>query len=505
MNKAIKYLGFSFFGALLLLVLGAAGPIFIPVQNGAGNATKFTNAVAVSNFFSLDTSGAKTNLEIDGGDAAHFYPQTSAQGIITFGDPSLATGLWGLWSKPAGLFMMGNGGTTEFQINMANGTTFINGPQTNNNNLDMNGSLQTWDGAGNKVLQFGNDPVNPKILSRGIGLQLQSQIGNIMNLNKVTNADTVDVTGLLSAYGGIDSLGTGGSVIAQTASNGVGMVVLKPDPIMTTVITNFWPTNLASPGQILTAYITNALGVFWAWSNAPAASQTPWASDINGAGFSLSNVFKLSLGTNGYSGTQNPSFILGGTNSAGTGTMFKMANTNGQLEVRSGSNTTFSASLPMSLTAAGAMTLNQGLTLGNSSTLASSAGYLALSANNATIYFDGASVGDIGVQHSVPHKFFVSTNAEYAFFDSSSAIQSAFRSQVNGVVELNSGTYGVYRDLILRTLTATNVILNASIAAPAAPANAGALVWTDGTNLCAVFKNAGGTLTTNKFTMSAWP
>lgn len=33
----------------------------------------------------------------------------------------------------------------------------------------------------------------------------------------------------------------------------------------------------------------------------------------------------------------------------------------------------------------------------------------------------------------------------------------------------------------------------------------GAVVWSDGTNVCATIKGGAGTLTTNKFTMSAWP
>ncbi len=46
-----------------------------------------------------------------------------------------------------------------------------------------------------------------------------------------------------------------------------------------------------------------------------------------------------------------------------------------------------------------------------------------------------------------------------------------------------------------------------SVGAPSAPATGtqGAAYWNDGTNVCVVFRNGGGTLTTNKLTMSAWP
>lgn len=56
----------------------------------------------------------------------------------------------------------------------------------------------------------------------------------------------------------------------------------------------------------------------------------------------------------------------------------------------------------------------------------------------------------------------------------------------------------------ISTINATNLFLPARVTSPAVD-GWGAKIWTDGTNLCATIRDAGGTITTNKLTMSAWP
>ena len=55
------------------------------------------------------------------------------------------------------------------------------------------------------------------------------------------------------------------------------------------------------------------------------------------------------------------------------------------------------------------------------------------------------------------------------------------------------------------TITATNGVVLPNTSTAPALAQGGAQLWSDGTNLCVIIKNAGGVLTTNKVTMSAWP
>jgi len=59
---------------------------------------------------------------------------------------------------------------------------------------------------------------------------------------------------------------------------------------------------VGSDGQVLTADAASTLGVRWA--QAAAAAQTPWTSDIDGAGFTLKNVGKIGIGT------AAPSYLL---------------------------------------------------------------------------------------------------------------------------------------------------------------------------------------------------
>lgn len=63
-------------------------------------------------------------------------------------------------------------------------------------------------------------------------------------------------------------------------------------------------------------------------------------------------------------------------------------------------------------------------------------------------------------------------------------INGTFRGSTNGLVLPGVGQ-----------ISAPNALLS----------TAGAHLWSDGTNLCVVMQNAGGTRTTNKITMSAWP
>lgn len=59
---------------------------------------------------------------------------------------------------------------------------------------------------------------------------------------------------------------------------------------------------------------------------------------------------------------------------------------------------------------------------------------------------------------------------------------------VGGIIQTNGGIWQTW-----------------SLGAPSAPATQGAVYWNDGTNICAVFMNAAGALSTNKLSMAAWP
>ena len=55
------------------------------------------------------------------------------------------------------------------------------------------------------------------------------------------------------------------------------------------------------------------------------------------------------------------------------------------------------------------------------------------------------------------------------------------------------------------SVTATNGVALPGTITPPAIGGFGAHLWSDGTNLCVVLQNAGGTKVTNKVTMTAWP
>lgn len=97
-----------------------------------------------------------------------------------------------------------------------------------------------------------------------------------------------------------------------------------------TNISDFYATiDCAGPNR------TNA----WAWSAGSAGNgQTPWLSDINGAGFNLTNVFKLGIGVTAATGNQSPGLVIGGTNLTGLPVLFKTSNTNQALTVSFSTN-----------------------------------------------------------------------------------------------------------------------------------------------------------------------
>lgn len=102
--------------------------------------------------------------------------------------------------------------------------------------------------------------------------------------------------------------------------------------------------------------------------------------------------------------------------------------------------------------------------------------------------------------------------AVYDVFGSRSSLEVTSLRAASGISEFG-GTVGIgtaipiYKLHVLGDSYTTNgcVIMAAKTTAPSAPLTAGAALWSDGTNVCAVLRNAAGTLTTNKLSMVAWP
>lgn len=142
----------------------------------------------------------------------------------------------------------------------------------------------------------------------------------------------------------------------------------------------------------------------------------------------------------------------------------KLANTNGNLEFRGATGTTYSASLAMSLAPAGTLTLNSNLNLGLNGTIASSSGFIWLS--NTIVYLaSSAAVGANGLNFRLGS----GSDAQWANAGDgpNGTVDTGIHRTSAGIMEINSGTTGVFRDLQVRTISTTNITFFTTNAAPA--------------------------------------
>lgn len=491
----------------MLFTLGALRP-FIASENGLAFGLTSSNAVMVGSFRSM--SGAVTNICADFSTPQHvrIMPQTANTGEFDIGDPAQATGRYLMFSKPAGTFLLGHDGTDAFRVNVANGY------------VTMPGGALFGDGTGgifevNANAQFEIDPLGQMLLNgddtvashrseiflHGTNAHIRLDLGApIEDWTAVTHLTMAPGSASLDGQLKI-SAASGSGQIAMTSSNGIGLMVLKPAHNLPAVITNEFNFTNAAAGQILTVISSNNNKIVWGVSNAPTGSQTPWASDINAAGFSLSNTFKLSLGTNGYSGTQNPSFILGGTNSAGTGVMMKVANTNSALEFRGGTGTTYSASTALTLGVNGQAVFGGAVNIGGNCGVPANSTFNWSARSSLASDFNGEMVMGTALFNDFYSLFFGNNGATNGLlrFVSSTTLNPQFEFR-NGTTNNDAAGWANVK-MGSAFLSGTNTIGAPGLQGPLM----GCQLYSDGTNLVGVFQNAAGTRTTNKFTMSAWP
>ncbi len=196
---------------------------------------------------------------------------------------------------------------------------------------------------------------------------------------------------------------------------------------------------IGSDGQVLTADAASVLGVKWA--QAAAAAQTPWTSNIDGAGHTLSNVGKL--------------LVNGPTSGVGTGAQFKVSgNGNGAITMLAydlgneqialgreydGSNwiarDTVAAALQLSTTGLN-LTTRGGLTVGQPITGTDSPG----------IFISNAA-GQVGIGPTIPPIYplqltsYVSGPPSLTYHDTATTM---FALDAPGNVELAFGWQGAY-------------------------------------------------------------
>lgn len=119
---------------------------------------------------------------------------------------------------------------------------------------------------------------------------------------------------------------------------------------------------------------------------------------------------------------------------------------------------------------------------------------------NGAFYFGNSTMSGQGVD-----RIAIGNSSGNSFF----GVASSADASGGGDTKMSRAGVGVWLvDNSLRTRgsgTFTNgVILPPQLISPGTPTS-GALLWSDGTNLCATIKSAGGTITTNKVTLTAWP
>jgi len=213
-----------------------------------------------------------------------------------------------------------------------------------------------------------------------------SATGPTLSLGPTVTIDTLIATNPISV------LGTGNGEIFLRSSNATGGISIQPQHNLPVVITNKFDFTNFAPGQILTVISSNMNTVLWGVSNAPAGggSQTPWTSDINGGGNSLSNAFRLSLGTTNVTdqGAQNPSIVIMGTNASGQYVAARWRNTNSGLSLDFNVNDGGYGTTPFRFNSDYSIVANGGLLSGASGNFQSA---FAQIANSGYFYWNGRS------------------------------------------------------------------------------------------------------------------
>jgi hypothetical protein len=249
-------------------------------------------------------------------------------------------------------------------------------------------------------------------------------------------------------------------------------------------------------------------------TNSGGGSQTPWAQDINANYFSVSNVGNIAGGgfvlmdqVLLYPDSNEVGLAISPLTGAGNLVEVQTTNSAAALYVTPNGNVGIKTNAPSAaLEVQGGLRVSHGIT---------NSGGASLAAGLVTV----STAGRIDSARTYASTFLgVGTSALLA------------PSNPDGSIQLSSASAGVFKSLQFNgngtisnspsgfefstgtSSTPTNVIAGGYILKATNTVTAidgltfmGAQLWTDGTNLCVVLQNSGGTRTTNKLSMTAWP
>ncbi len=381
-------------------------------------------------------------------------------------------------------------GTAEmtYGINVTAGCLAI---QTFNNRIENGTTGTILNGAGAGLTQYDTDSSSTNRILRAFD----------SGAAQITSVTSTTVT----AQSFIGS-GTGVPILklqtAMSADNAFAITVATNRFASTTNIFDF--TNVVA-AQVISAHSSSAGQVVWTNATAAGGSQTPATSDIDFQRlYSATNLIRMALGTAADSGTQTPTLILGGTNSAGTSTSWRISNTNGLLTFQGPPN----AITPATLSTNGALILNVSVETAAGATL--SAGNVKTAGNGSAYVQYGGAVDVLGFGNGLTMRDAgTATTGSGLWFGGQrrtnnflQAIQSSINNS-NGVINIRPGDTNGFNGLGAGWLDLQGT--NTVIAPTSINSQMGAQLWSDGTNLCVVLQNSAGTRTTNKLSMTAWP
>ena len=315
----------------------------------------------------------------------------------------------------------------------------------------------------------------------------------------------------------------GGSVTAGSfIGSGTGVPIIKLQTMMSadnafaiTVATNriasttntFDFTN-AAVNDVIKVHSSSAGQVVWTNGAAAGGSQTPWAQNIDGGGYSLTNVQHVNVGTNINAPSQNSTLNISGTNSAGSMIGWEITSSNALFRLRS--STAPTAAIPLTVSTSGVVTATMFQTIGGASM---SVGVLSTVGNSAGRVDVGAGASLKGRVNGTLDILDVSANATLHGVFLGGANQTNSQLQVlssstvnsNSTINVRSGNTNNWINFGAGSFDVV-AVNNPTFTAPfSMNALQGAQLWSDGTNLCVVLQNSGGTRTTNKLSMTAWP
>ena len=401
------------------------------------------------------------------------------------------------------------------------GITIFNGDSSNRANLIVKGAvnpkIRLTSISPPQVLQLSSTEISTDVgggqpyitISPEAYPTLRINTNSLEAINSGYNLGTVTVPlGSIYAQNFIGS-GTGVPIIKlqtmMSADNAFAITVATNRIASTTNTFDF--TN-AAVNDVIKVHSSSAGQVVWTNGAAAGGSQTPWAQNIDGGGYSLTNVQHVNVGTNINAPSQNSTLNISGTNSAGSMIGWEITSSNALFRLRS--STAPTAAIPLTVSTSGVVTATMFQTIGGASM---SVGVLSTVGNSAGRVDVGAGASLKGRVNGTLDILDVSANATLHGVFLGGANQTNSQLQVlssstvnsNSTINVRSGNTNNWINFGAGSFDVV-AVNNPTFTAPfSMNALQGAQLWSDGTNLCVVLQNSGGTRTTNKLSMTAWP